>query len=113
MIDEVGQLQVLNLRLQIRHAVLERSAPGQHLWDGSARDHVEGAGRDLVTDLTGDGEGAQPAGLLGQVAEALAEIKGGRQQAKGCPYARIAGTGAAPIHNEPEQHGEFMRAVLE
>ena len=50
-IDEIGKLQILYLRFQIRHAVLQRSTPGQHLRDKSALHQVERLRWNLITDL--------------------------------------------------------------
>jgi hypothetical protein len=112
-IDEVGQLQILNLRFQVRHAVLDRSAPGQHLRYERLLHHVERAAWNLIANLPGHREGAQPAGAVGQVAEAFAEIIGRRQRRIGRRNPGIDGTGRTPIDNQAEQHRQFVRVVLE
>jgi hypothetical protein len=74
-IDEIGKLVIADLRFQVRHAVLNRSAIDQRLRNERAGIDVERAGRELITDLPGDREGAQPPERVGQVAKALAEIE--------------------------------------
>ena len=108
-----GSCRSMDLRFQVRHAVLDRAAPGQHLRDERLLHHVERAARNLITDLPGHREGAQPAGRVGQVAEALAEIVGRREHAVRRRNPGIDGTGRAPIDDQAEQHGELVRSVLE
>ena len=71
------------------------------------------AGRKLISDLPGDGEGAQPSERVRQIAKAFAEIESRRERRPRRRQSRIDGAGAAPIDDEPEQQGELMRAVFE
>ena len=112
-IDEVRQLQVVDFGFQIRHAVLDRSTPGQHLRDERLLHYVERTAWNLIADLAGHSEGAQPAGAVGQVAETFAEIVSRREHAIRRRNAGIDGPGRAPIDDQTEQHGELVRAVLE
>ena len=75
MINEVGELVIVNLRFQIRHAVLNRRAVDQELRNRGVLHDIKGSGRYLITDLSGDGEGAYPARALRKVAESLTEIE--------------------------------------
>src|SRR5262249_49260135 len=59
-INEIGQLVIANFRFQVRHAVLDRRAIDQDLRNKTAGIDIERAGRKLVANLPGDGEGAQP-----------------------------------------------------
>ena len=95
-----GSLVVLNLRFQIRHAVLYRAAINQHLRNIGALRHLVGRGRKLIADLSGHGESAQGSGIVGQVAEALAEIIGRSEQAVGRSDPGIERAGAAPVGDQ-------------
>ena len=70
MIDKIGRLVVLNFRFQVWHAVLNRRAINQHLWNRGALNDIEGSGRNLITDLSGDRKGTHATGaLIAQLAE--------------------------------------------
>src|SRR5215831_11349912 len=112
-INEIGQLVIANFRFQVRHAVLDRRAIDQDLRNETAGIDIERAGRKLVANLPGDGEGAQPSERVGQVAEAFAEIESRRERRPWRRQSRVDGAGAAPFDDQSEQQGELMGAVFE
>src|SRR5258708_30488211 len=53
MVDEIGQAEVDDVRLQVGHAELHRRSPYQILRNATGRDQIERGCRDLVADLSG------------------------------------------------------------
>src|SRR5579872_359678 len=73
-IDEIGQSEIDNLGFQVGHAVLQRGAVDQLLRNEDVLGEVERAGRNLVADLSGEGEGADAAKAVRQIAKTFPEI---------------------------------------
>src|SRR5262249_10537784 len=112
MIDEIGQFEIDDVRLQVRHAVLHRAAVDEKLGIVGdvdfARGRVDGdgpgAGRDRVADLSGDRERSRP--VVRRGAKSLAQIEGRRDGAERIS-AYGGGAGFAPLDDDRSRHDEF------
>ena len=60
MIDEVGELKILDLGFQVGHAVLQRAAVGEHLRHVDVLFDEARPGGNLITDLAGHGDRSCP-----------------------------------------------------
>ena len=124
MIDEIRQANVDDGRLQVRHAVLNRSAPIQNArmkfgigcCDAAIRIDAECGGRvstrDGVPDLSGDRDRSHPGKRVRKIAQSFAEINGRRVGIEGiCADARR--TCPAPFDGKTDRHHELMRGVFQ
>ena len=104
MIDEVGELKVLDLGFQVAHAVLHRPAVGEHLRHVDIFVDKMRPGRDLIADLSSDRDRPCPSHRFGKPAEPLAERVGRGECAVGVGYSGMNGAGATPLDDQAEQH---------
>src|SRR5262249_55244116 len=73
---------------------------------------IKGLRRDLISDLASQSERPSPSERFGKLSEALAEIEGWGQDAKGRRYTGGGVAGAAPFDPQPHEHGQIVRCVL-
>src|SRR5580700_9342384 len=111
MVDKIGKSEIDNLRFQIGHAVLQRSAIDELLGNEDVLGEVERGCRNLITDLSGHRECAEPGKAVGQIPKTLAEIERRGEEAIVGGKTRSGRAGVSPIDDEAGEDRQLVLAV--